>query len=186
MFPSYIRVNSVDWESEQNVASSESRNMITLNRTLPGHRWSGRFGIQVLPFDVRAARAWFYGLQRDDANVTYSDPDWATSITGRSASAAATSGATQFQISDQAGIEPGMMLNFSGHSKLYMVRDVSEFDVLIFPELHADVALDEPLVLDEPTATVELPPELKRSATLSSQLEKDPSSINLRMREVRR
>lgn len=185
MFPSYIRVNSVDWESEQNVVSSESRNLIGLTRTLPGHRWSGRFGVQVLPFDVRAARAWFYSLQRDDTNVTYSDPDWATDVTGVTANST-SAGSDVVQVTSTAEMEPGMMLNFAGHSKLYMVRSANAGTVAIFPELHAAVGAGESLVLDAPTATLELPPELKRSATLSSQLEKDPSSINLRMREVRR
>lgn len=186
MFPNYIRVTSVDWSSEQNAVSSESRNLITLTRTLPGHRWAGRFNVQVLPYDVRSARAWLYGLQVDDANVTYSDEDWATNVTGVAVAAAASAGASTVSVSSTNDIEPGMMLNFGGHSKLYMVLSANAGNVQIFPELHADVIIGEALILDAPTATLELPPELKRSATLASQLERDPSSINLRMWEVRR
>lgn len=186
MLPSYLFVKSCDLSSIQNVTSSESRNLITLSRTLPGHRWEMRMQIDIAPFNVRPARAFLYSLQRDNATTLYTDPDWETGITGREASTAATAGATQFEVSDTTDIQEGMFLNFAGHSKMYMVTGISGFNVEIFPELHADVALDENVILDSPSVEAELPPELKRSAQFSSSLERDLSNFALRLWEVRR
>jgi hypothetical protein len=186
MFPDSIIVKTFDITSRKNVVSSESRNLISLTRALSGQRWDCRFRIDVKPWNVNAALGFLMALQEDDANVEYTDPTWVDDVSNVGVSSAASSGALNVTLSSVADVYVGKLLNFSNHSKLYMVTAINGSAVRLNARLVSAVTTSHTAILNNPSVLLELAPDLKGGAQFSSRLMRELSSFNLRMQEVLR
>lgn len=181
--PSFFLVKTLDMSSVQPHQSSTSRDLKTLNRRLPGHRYDVRMRLEIEPWQYMAAGGWLEGMQRDNAFFTYSDPAWQVG-TNKTVNGSRSAGDSQVAFTSISGVEIGHFVNFASHAKLYRIVDIAGNTVTLNTPLQSNVAGSSAANMAAPTITLELAPDLKSRGDLSSSLTRNLSRINLRAQEA--
>lgn len=186
-FPDFIERISFDMTSERVVVSSESRSKSVLTRSLTGQRFDVQMRCFVRPWNTLRAQGWIESMQRDNVTTTYTDEQWVeqqSSIGNKTTNGARAAGNTTVALTSISGVFVGARLNFAGHSKLYSVVAISGNTITLNTGLLASVAAGSAVNFSNPTVTLELAPELKRSSGVTQGLSRSLGRVNLRLQEV--
>lgn len=181
--PDFFIVKTLDWSSEQPQISSESRDLKTITRRLPGHRYSAKMRLEVKPWDYMRAGAWLELMQGDNQFFTYTDSLWLGGV-NRNVNGARAAGSSTVALTSVSGVEVGRFVNFTSHDKLYRIVYISGNTITLNTPLQVAVQAGSVANMANPRILLELPVELKRNAELSQGLTRTLGRINLRAQEA--
>lgn len=184
MWPESIKVTQCTEVSRRVIIGTTSRNLKQIEDDLGAHRWDLNMRCFVMPFQDKAARGFLFSLQRINAFVEYSDPDWQTDISNKTTNGARNAGDSQIALTSVAGLEPYLMLNFANHPKLYMIESINGNTLTLNCPLQKGVPASTAVIFNQPKGTFVLPTELKRSADLPKRLRLELLEFNLRLNEA--
>lgn len=149
--PTQFAIDTVELKSNSPTIVSEGRNLVTLARSIPSHRWEMTIkSVNLSPADSRAVSAWLNSLGGRQGTFTavlpeFSAPKGVASgspvVSGAHSIGAATVSMSGFVQSVVGQLKAGDLLKFANHSKVYQVTtDASSnasgvMTVTIFPKL---------------------------------------------------
>jgi hypothetical protein len=149
--PIQLAIESVELKSNSPTILSEGRNLVTLTRTIPTHRWEMTLkSVNLSSLDSRAVSAWVNSLGGRNGTFTavipeISSPKGAATgspvVSGSHAIGVGVVSASAFAANVVGQLKAGDMLKFANHSKVYQVtQDVSSSatgsaTVNIYPKL---------------------------------------------------
>ena len=153
--PTQLAIESVELKSNSPTIVSEGRNLVTLSRSIPSHRWEVSIkSVNLGPLDSRAVSAWVNSLGGRHGTFTAVLPE-VSSPKGSAGGAPQVSGTHSigvssvnligFSLSVVGILKAGDILKFSNHSKVYQViADASSSatgsaSVSIYPKLMKQV-----------------------------------------------
>jgi hypothetical protein len=181
--PDYFLVKTLEVSSTQPTISTTSRDLKTLQRRLPGHRYDVRMRLDVTPDNFMKAGGWLENMQRDNQFFTYSDPEWQIG-SDRVVSGSSAAGGNQVTLSNITGVQVGWFLNFASHAKLYRVVDILANNIVLNTPLQSSVTDLSAVNMSAPVITLELVTDMKRASDITSGLTRELSRINLRAQEA--
>lgn len=153
--PTQLSIDTVELKSNSPTILSEGRNLVTLTRTIPTHRWEMTLkSVNLAPIDARAVNAWVNSLGGRNGTFTGVIPE-ISNPKGVASGAPVTSGVhtiggsnismSGFTSGVAGQLRAGDILKFANHAKVYQViSDVSSnssgmANVNIYPKLMKQV-----------------------------------------------
>lgn len=153
--PTQLAIESVELKSNSPTILSEGRNLVTLTRAIPTHRWEMTLkSVNLSPVDSRAVSAWANSLGGRNGTFTAVIPEVSTPkgvatgnpvVSGAHAIGASSLSASGFTVSVVGQLKAGDIIKLGNHSKVYQVTaDVSSnasgvASIAIYPKLMKSV-----------------------------------------------
>lgn len=139
-----IIVDGLTVTDNVSLISSDTRSKQFLTRRTLGQRYEIEMACRVVPEKFRAANAYITSL-RGGATVTQITlPLYGESaVTDKTTAASAAIGLRAVTLASVTGIEPGLYMQFAGHTKLYCVTSLAGNVVNFEPNLIRPVASGE-------------------------------------------
>lgn len=129
--PTQLTIESVELKSNSPTILSEGRNLVTLARAIPTHRWEMTLKSVNLPLlDSRAVNAWVNSLGGRNGTFTAVIPEISTPkgvatgapvVSGAHAIGANSVSVSAFAVSVAGQLRAGDMVKFANHAKVYQV-----------------------------------------------------------------
>ena len=138
--------------SEQPIYKGKTDNLRSYSFWNNSQQWRVRLNFLLhTPADQR--RLWALRIRTLTENLKIDIPqidskEWPSDLSAAEQQA----GETLITVANTEAIEEGLYLNFDGHTKLYIIKEViSATEFLIFPSLVSDIPADTDIELNEPT-----------------------------------
>jgi hypothetical protein len=139
-----IIVDGLTVSDNVSLISSDTRSKQFLTRRTLGQRYEIEMTCRVLPDKFRAANAYITSLRGGAAVTQITLPFYGESpVTDKSTAASAAIGLRAITLASVTGVEPGLYMQFAGHTKLYCVTSLSGNVVNFEPNLIRAVASGE-------------------------------------------
>lgn len=129
--PSQLIIESVELKSNSPTIVSEGRNLVTLARSIPTHRWEMTLkSVNLTILDSRAVSAWVNSLGGRNGTFTAVIPEVSAPkgvatgsplVSGAHAIGVGTVNLTGFTANIVGQLRAGDMVKFANHSKVYQV-----------------------------------------------------------------
>lgn len=129
--PSQLAIESVELKSNSPTILSEGRNLVTLTRAIPSHRWEATLkSVSLTSSESRAVYAWLNALGGRYGTFTAVLPDISTPkgvatgnpiTSGANAIGTSTVSMSGFTASVVGQLKAGDLIKFANHSKVYQV-----------------------------------------------------------------